>query len=125
MMELTLVRDLKPGLKNINIQFIVLEIGNTSMTKDGHRVRTFKVADKTGSINLSVWDEPGNLIQPGDICKITKGYASIWKGSLTLYSGKGGEIQKVSEFCMGFSEMPNMSEAIPDQMINKRVIAQS
>lgn len=42
------------------------------MTKDGHEVRTCKVADKTGCINLSVWDEPGTHIQPGDICRLTK-----------------------------------------------------
>ena len=42
-------------------------------TKDGHEVRTCKVADKTGSINISVWDDVGNLNQPGDIIRLTKG----------------------------------------------------
>ena len=37
-------------------------------------------------------------------------YASLWKGFLTLYTGKGGEIHKMGEFCMLFSEVPNMSE---------------
>lgn len=37
-------------------------------------------------------------------------YASLWKGFLTLYTGKGGEIHKMGEFCMIFSEVPNMSE---------------
>lgn len=45
-------------------------------TKDGHEVRTCKVADKTGSINISVWDDVGNLIQPGDIIRLTKGYGT-------------------------------------------------
>ncbi len=57
------------------------------MTKDGHEVRSCKVADKTGSINLSVWDEPGLLLQPGDILRISKAYVSVWKNSLTLYMG--------------------------------------
>lgn len=48
--------------------------GRPNTTKDGHEVRTLKIADKTGSINVSVWDEPGNFIQPGDICKLTKGW---------------------------------------------------
>lgn len=48
--------------------------GRVTKTKDGHEVRTCKVADKTGSINISVWDDVGNLIQPGDIIRLTKGY---------------------------------------------------
>lgn len=113
-LELTAVRDLKPTMKNLNMIFIVLEIGRPNVTKDGHEVRSCKVADKTGSINLSVWDEPGLLLQPGDILRISKGYVSVWKNCLTLYMGKGGDIQKIGEFCMVFSELPFMSEPNPD-----------
>lgn len=108
------VKDIRPGQKNINIVFIVLEIGKATKTKDGHDVRSCKVADKTGCINISVWDEKGSLVQTGDICKLIKGYASLWKGCLTLYTGKGGDIQKIGEFCMPFSESPNMSEQNPE-----------
>jgi len=80
------------------------------MTKDGHQIRRVKVADKTGCIDLSVWDDYGAAMQAGDICKILKGYASVWKDSLTLYTGKVGEIQRVDDFCMVFVENPNMSE---------------
>lgn len=111
------IKDIKPGLKNLNVVFIVLEIGKwrpprparaahvprsrglaapcpatrfpppslplsfppflpagrVTKTKDGHEVRSCKVADKTGSITISVWDEIGSLIQPGDIIRLTKG----------------------------------------------------
>ncbi|XP_073174883.1 SOSS complex subunit B1 isoform X2 [Lepidochelys kempii] len=86
----TFVKDIKPGLKNLNLIFIVLETGRVTKTKDGHEVRTCKVADKTGSINISVWDDVGNLIQPGDIIRLTKG------------------------FCMIYSEVPNFSEPNPE-----------
>ncbi|XP_013924880.1 PREDICTED: SOSS complex subunit B2 isoform X2 [Thamnophis sirtalis] len=59
------IKDIKAGLKNLNVVFIVLEIGRVTKTKDGHEVRACKVADKTGSITISVWDELGSLIQPG------------------------------------------------------------
>uniref|UniRef100_A0A3B3SLW5 SOSS complex subunit B2 n=1 Tax=Paramormyrops kingsleyae TaxID=1676925 RepID=A0A3B3SLW5_9TELE len=109
-----LIKDVKPGLKNLNIIFIVLEIGRVTKTKDGHEVRSCKVADKTGSITISVWDELGSLIQPGDIIRLTRGYASIWKGCLTLYTGRGGDLQKIGEFCMVYSEVPNFSEPNPE-----------
>ncbi|XP_073402797.1 SOSS complex subunit B2 [Dendrobates tinctorius] len=108
------IKDIRPGQKNLNVIFIVLEIGRVTKTKDGHEVRSCKVADKTGSITVSVWDEIGSLIQPGDIIRLTRGYASLWKGCLTLYSGRGGELQKIGEFCMVFSEVPNFSEPNPD-----------
>ncbi|XP_061782531.1 SOSS complex subunit B2 [Nerophis lumbriciformis] len=116
---LFLLKDVKPGSKNLNIVFIVLEIGRVTKTKDGHEVRSCKVADKSGSIAISVWDELGSLIQPGDIIKLTRGYASIWKGCLTLYTGRGGDLQKIGEFCMVYSEVPNFSEP------NAELIAQA
>uniref|UniRef100_A0A3B5MEH1 SOSS complex subunit B2 n=1 Tax=Xiphophorus couchianus TaxID=32473 RepID=A0A3B5MEH1_9TELE len=113
---LFLIKDVKPGSKNLNIVFIVLEIGRVTKTKDGHEVRSCKVADKSGSIAISVWDELGSLIQPGDIIKLTRGYASIWKGCLTLYTGRGGDLQKIGEFCMVYSEVPNFSEPNPEML---------
>ncbi|XP_036277866.1 SOSS complex subunit B2 isoform X3 [Pipistrellus kuhlii] len=38
----------------------------------------------------------------------------MWKGCLTLYTGRGGELQKIGEFCMVYSEVPNFSEPNPD-----------
>ena len=95
------IKDVRPGLKNLTCLFIVLDIGRLSVrfdncflarvvgyavlilfsrctgkptkTKDGHEVRSCRVADKTGSINVSVWDEWGELLQPGDIIKFSKG----------------------------------------------------
>ena len=51
-------------------------LGRVTKTKDGHEVRSCKVADKSGSIAISVWDELGSLIQPGDIIRLTRGYDS-------------------------------------------------
>ncbi|EDW36890.1 GL25935 [Drosophila persimilis] len=104
------IKDIKPGLKNINVIFIVLDVGSATVTKENREVRNFKVGDHTASINVSIWDEPGKLIIPGDIIRLTKGYACLWRHCLTLYSGKNGEVFKIGEFCMIFNENINMSE---------------
>ena len=106
--EFVPIRNLKPGMKDLNIMFIILEIGKPTRTKEGHEVRSVKVADRSASINLSLWDELGKLIQTGDIIRMTKGYVNVWKSCLTLYIGKTSEFQKINEFCMAFSEMPFM-----------------
>ncbi|XP_052817368.1 SOSS complex subunit B1-like [Mya arenaria] len=108
------IKDVKPSQKNLNVIFIVLEVGAATRTKDNHTVRSCKVADKTGSINISIWDEIGELVCSGDICKLVKGYTNIFKNCLTLYAGKNGGITKIGEFCLQFTETPNMSEPNPD-----------
>lgn len=112
-MEYVQIKDIRPGQKNINVVFIVLEVGHPTITKENREVRTFKVADSTACMNVSIWDEPGQLLVPGDIVKLTKGYASVWRQCLTLYSGKNGDIQKIGEFCMVINEQLNMSEPNP------------
>ncbi|XP_056634208.1 SOSS complex subunit B homolog [Diorhabda sublineata] len=108
------IKDLRPGLKNVNVVFIVLEIGHPTLTKENREVRTFKVADQSACINASIWDEAGQLLVPGDIVRLTKGYVSVWRSCLTLYTSKGGDLQKIGEFCMVFNEQLNMSE--PNQL---------
>ena len=48
--------------------------GTTNSTKDGSLVRKCRVADKTGSIFFSLWNEQAEAIVSGDILKLTKGY---------------------------------------------------
>lgn len=107
------IKDIRPGLKNLNVVFIVLEVGHPTITKENREVRSCKVADQTASINVSIWDEPGQHLVPGDIVKLTRGYAAVFRDSLTLYTGKTGDLQKVGEFCMVFNEQLNMSEPNP------------
>lgn len=117
------IKDLRHGLKNLNMTLIVLEVGPPTTTKENREVRSCKVADATGCCNISVWDEPGQYVQPGDIIRLTKGYASMWRTCLTLYCSKAGDIQKIGEYCMLFSEQPNMSE--PNPTLAAQIAAQN
>ncbi|OQV18527.1 putative SOSS complex subunit B1-A [Hypsibius exemplaris] len=108
---ITAVRDMKPSTKNVNFIVMVLEpVGFTHRTKDGPEVKTFKVADRTGSINLCVFGENASYLKPGDIVRVKQGYSSLFRNSLTAYVGKIGELKRVGEFCFIISEEPNMSE---------------
>jgi len=89
----TLVKDLKPGSKNMSMLLIILEMGKVNITKDGHELRTAKVADKSGSVNLTIWDKPGGLLQGGDIIrihKVTKQYK--WQSQESMISASVCEI---------------------------------
>ena len=54
--EVMPIRSLRPGLKDINVMVIVLDISRPNKTKEGHEVRSVKIADRTASINLSLYD---------------------------------------------------------------------
>ena len=43
-----LIKDLEPNQKGLHLQAIVLDIGKPTQTKDGHEVRTVRIADKSG-----------------------------------------------------------------------------
>ncbi|KAG5670120.1 hypothetical protein PVAND_000402 [Polypedilum vanderplanki] len=119
-MDTIYIKDIRNGMKNINVIFIVLEATAATKTKENREVFSFKVADHTASINASIWDSQGKLLCPGDIIKLTKAYAAQWRGCLTLYSGKSGEIVKMGDFCMVFNEQINMSEMQPPNPQNSQ-----
>jgi ssDNA-binding replication factor A large subunit len=104
-----LIKDLEPNQKNVNLQVIVLDIAKPTQTKDGHEVRTVRIADKSGSINLSVWNDYGSVLREGDILRLNGCFTQIWKNSLQVKVGGKGQIIKCGDFMMIFSELPDMS----------------
>ncbi len=108
------IKDLKPNLKNLNLQVIVLDISKPTQTKDGHEVRTVRVADRSGSVNFSVWNECGSIIREGDVLRLQNCFTQIWKQQLQLKLSSKGSIVKYSEFMLLFSELPDMSILPPD-----------
>ncbi len=53
-----------------------LPVGSTSHTKDGSVVRKCRVADGSGSILFSLWNEQAAAIEEGDILRLIKGYVT-------------------------------------------------
>mmetsp|Transcript_30713 Transcript_30713/g.63532 ORF Transcript_30713/g.63532 Transcript_30713/m.63532 type:complete len:181 (-) Transcript_30713:47-589(-) len=101
---------IRPGDKIINTQFIVLDKVSTSMTKEGNTVHHIVVADNTAKMNASLFDSYGELVQPGDIIRLTGGYCQPYKGASTLYAGKLGKIERLGEFCFPFTDKSDGSD---------------
>ena len=108
-----LIKDLEPNQKNLNLQAIVLDVAKPTQTKDGHEVRSVRIADKSGSINLSVWNDYGAVLREGDILRLNGCFTQIWKNSLQVKIGTKGQIIKVGDFLMVFNENPDMSVIFP------------
>ena len=108
----TLIKDLEPNQKSLNLHAIVLDVAKPTQTKDGHEVRSVRIADKTGSINLSVWNEYGAVLREGDILRMNGCFTQIWKNLLQVKIGPKGQITKVGDFLMVFNENPDMSVSV-------------
>lgn len=124
--NLTSFSSLRPYDKNVDCRFIVtgppLEIKHT---KEGGTVYTVPVADETGSILATFWDEIGAAMKSGDVILMRSGLVTLFKGNLRL-ACKQGHLHRIDRynrrysdalitlflfrFKMIFKESPNYSE---------------
>lgn len=114
------IKDLTPMMSQFNLYVIVIAAkGNTYTTNDGKEVKGYKVGDKTGCVDISVWGEYCQLIEPGDILLMHNCYAKLYRNKLTVYRSKTGKITKLGEFTLLFNDQPDMS-AYNEQWIKQQ-----
>ncbi|KAI8968000.1 hypothetical protein BDF20DRAFT_800145, partial [Mycotypha africana] len=100
--NLLAIKDTHPMARNFDCEVIVLEKEDeVTRTRDGDLIHRFLVADKTGSITLSVWGEIGGYIHTGDILRINGGC----------------KIKRIGQDTFPFNEKPNMSENLYQNQI--------
>ncbi len=112
------VKDLTENSKNVNATLKVIETGETKeiQSKFGaKRVSEVKVADATGCIILSLWDDQIGKIAVGDTISIQNGYISVVRNSMRLNIGKYGK--------MLLSEEP-LSEVNTENNVSDRHVEQ-
>jgi replication factor A1 len=89
------VKDMTENSKNVNATLKVIEIGEVKDIQSrfgDKRVCEVKVADATGCILLSLWDDQIGKIAAGDTISIQNGYISVVRNSMRLNIGKYGKM---------------------------------
>lgn len=88
--NLTPLSSLRPYDKNVDCRFIIvcpaLEV---KLTKEGGTVYTILVADESGSMLGTFWDDQGAAMRPGDIILMRSGLVTLFKGHLRLACKQG------------------------------------
>ena len=109
------ISELRPALKKVDISSKVIEkydvrevVASTDNAQ--HRVAEVLLADETGSILLTLWDENIEKAEQGKTYKITNAYTSIYRNSLRLNLGKYGTIGPDSVELKNAKTTPNISE---------------
>jgi hypothetical protein len=92
----TMIRDLRHGMKKVNIEAEVLETPKPSLvnTRYGNRamIANAWIADETGKIKLCLWNEQTGFVTVGDIVQIRNVSVTAFKGERQLCLGKSGTV---------------------------------
>ena len=91
------INELRNGMKRVNVEAKVVEKGNPREVTSRYKDETYKVADAvvaddTGSIKLTLWNEQIDQVNVNDTIKIENGYVTSFKGEIQLNVGKFGKL---------------------------------
>ena len=91
------IKELNDGMKRVNVEAKVVEKGDPREVRSRFKEETYRivdavVADETGSIKLTLWNEQIDQVNVGDNIKIDNGYVTSFKGELQLNVGKFGKL---------------------------------
>lgn len=89
------IKDLRNGMKRVTVEAEVKEKGDPREVRSRYKDETYQVADavvadETGSIKLTLWNEQIEQVNVGNKIKIENGYVTSFKGEIQLNIGKFG-----------------------------------
>jgi replication factor A1 len=109
----TKIKDLTPNSKRVDVLAKCLEVSEPKEIPGrfggSRKVAEATIADDTGAIILSLWDDQIGSIDKEDVLQIKNGYVSLVRGHMRLNVGKYGGLGK-SEGVEDVSTDPNMSD---------------
>ncbi len=91
------IKDLQDGMKRVDVEATVVEKGDIREVKSRFKDETYRivdavVADESGSIKLTLWNDQIEQVNVGDKIKIENGYVTSFKGETQLNVGKFGKL---------------------------------
>jgi replication factor A1 len=98
--EMTQLNELQDGMKRVSAQAQVVEKGDVREIKSRFKDETYRIcdaiiADESGSIKLTLWNEQIEMVQVGDRIVIDNGYVTSFRGEIQLNVGKFGTMKVV------------------------------
>jgi replication factor A1 len=91
------IKELRNGMKRVTVEANVMEKGEPREVRSRYKDETYMVADaivadETGSIKLTLWNEQIDQVNVGNKVKIENGYVTSFKGEIQLNVGKYGTL---------------------------------
>jgi len=84
-------------MKRVDVKAKVVSKSDTREVTSRYKDETYKiadavVADETGSIKLTLWNEQIDQVNVNDAIKVENGYVTSFKGEIQLNAGKFGKL---------------------------------
>lgn len=109
------ISEFRPYLNRFKVNFKVIgkedvvEVQNRDNPDETHKMSNIKIADKTGSIILTAWDNDIEMLVENKFYSLTNGYVNLYRDSMRLARGKFGEFAEIqNEFDVSMD--PNRSD---------------
>ncbi|UCH37941.1 MAG: single-stranded DNA-binding protein [Candidatus Bathyarchaeota archaeon] len=96
------VEELTPRSRSINMTVKIISINpvrEVTSRRDGssHQVTEALVADETGAVLLTLWDDTIGEVSVGDVYDVRNGYVRLFRGSMRLNTGRLGSLTPSEE----------------------------
>lgn len=105
------IKDMNLQYKSFDCEVIVLQLENEPTgVRDGDIVYKFLVADRTGSIVLTLWGAKGSEIKNGDILRLSGVHCKLRNGHIYICTPAKCKLKRVGQDTFPFVEKPNLSE---------------
>ena len=96
------IQDLRAGMNHVNLKAKVLEVTQPKQvfTRYGNYASLAKavIADRTGKINLCLWNDQIDAVSAGATVQIENARTSTFKGERQLSLGKTGTVSNIEHF---------------------------
>ena len=91
------IKELYDGMKRVSVEAKVVEKGDPREVRSRFKDETYRIvdavlADESGSVKLTLWNEQIDMVNVGDNVKIDNGYVTSFKGEIQLNVGKFGKL---------------------------------
>lgn len=92
------IAELTPDSRAVNVLAKVIsksEVRDIAAGRDGsaHRVSDALVADETGCVYLTLWDDNITKVNEGDMVSVKNGYINLFRGNMRLNIGRYGTLE--------------------------------
>jgi replication factor A1 len=109
------IEELTPRSRSINVTVKVISINpvrDVTSRRDGssHQVTEALVADETGAVLLTLWDETIEEVSEGGVYDVRNGYIRLFQGSMQLNTGRYGSLTPSDEVINETNVDNNMSD---------------
>ena len=91
------IAELRNGMKRVTVEATVKEKGTPRQVMSRFGTETYTlvdaiVADESGSIKLTLWNEQIAQVNVNDRIRVENGYITSFKGEIQLNAGKFGKL---------------------------------